>query len=407
MSHSDKFIPYGRQSLDDADIDAVVDVLKSDWLTQGDKIEKFEKSIAEQCGAKYVVVCSSGTAALHLAYLALGISADDVIVTSPITFLATANAARYLGANVVFSDVEAETANLSLESLKTVYENQKKNKPKLVVPVHFAGHPVDIKDINEFAKKNGMFVVEDAAHALGAEYFCDNQTYKVGSCKHSDMTTFSFHPVKHITTGEGGAITTNDSNLYKRLLKIRNHGISKEEFVFPEQAYSNNELNPWYYEMQLLGYNYRITDIQCALGLSQIKKLSTFVERRREIANMYRDELSKKLSSIAVPLQEKKNNKSSYHLFPVKIDYKQFGKTRAEVMNALRDKGVGTQVHYIPLYHQPYYSEITTQDKNSFSNTEEYYEKCLSLPMFPAMSDEDVFHVVKSLESILLAGETG
>lgn len=382
------FIPYGRQSIEVDDIEAVQRVLKSDWLTTGPEVQQFEKEIADYCGARFAVVCVNGTAALHLSALALGLKSGECVVTTPMTFLATANAARYVGADVIFSDVNAQTMNLDPERLRDLLKGLK--KVKAIFPVHFAGQPAEMEQIYRLSKDYGLSVVEDASHALGASYPIDSgEKIRVGSCKHSDMTVFSFHPVKHITTGEGGAITTNDEKLYERLKRFRNHGMV-----------SNPSEGPWVYEMREVGMNYRLTDIQCALGRNQLKKLETFLARRKRVAEAYRKSL-KSFVDVIRPVHVLPGFDHAYHLFPVRIDFKKLQMTRAEVMMRLKEEGVGTQVHYIPVHLQPYYQNLYGTKKGDFPNAEAYYEEALSLPMYPSMSDDDVQKVVEGLRRIL------
>ncbi len=300
-----KHIPYGRQFIDKDDIKEVVKVLKSDWLTQGPMVRKFEEALAKYCGAKYAVAVSSGTAALHLACIAAGLKKGDEAITSPITFLATPNAVLYTGARPVFADIEHDTVNINPEEIR---KNITKDT-KVILPVHFAGLPCDMPKIAKIAGKHNLVVIEDACHALGAEYKTNEKWVKIGSCKHSDMTVFSFHPVKHITTGEGGAITTNDRRIYERLKALRTHGIYKDK--------NTAKKGPWYYEMRELGFNYRLTDFQCALGLSQLKKLNRFIRRRREIVKMY-EESFKANEFFSLP-EEVENVKSSWHLYAIRL----------------------------------------------------------------------------------------
>ncbi|MBP9853723.1 MAG: UDP-4-amino-4,6-dideoxy-N-acetyl-beta-L-altrosamine transaminase [Candidatus Omnitrophica bacterium] len=377
------FIPYGQQTIDEEDIRSVVDVLRGKWFTQGPKVEEFENSLTKVCGAKYAVAVSSGTAALHLAYKAAGLGRGDEMVTSPITFLATANAALYNGAKPVFTDIDLRTGLIDVNEIKMT------KKTKMIVPVHFAGSVCDMASIMTQAQRNGCAVIEDACHALGSEYSVGKKSYKVGSCQHSDMTVFSFHPVKHITTGEGGAITTNNKEFYKKLLVLRSHGIVRDKVKL--------EKIPWYYEMQELGYNYRITDIQCALGESQLKKLDAFVSRRKEIAAQYKNAFQglRYISS----LEEPESVRSAYHLFVILIDFKGLKLSRAKVMQMFKQNGVGSQVHYIPVYKQPYYQREVHGVKE-LKNAEKFYEQCLSIPIFPGMSDTDVQKVISAVKGL-------
>lgn len=397
-------IPYGRHWIDEDDIRAVVEVLKSDWLTQGPKIDEFEKALAEYCGAKYAVAISNGTAALHLACLAAGIKEEDEVITTPITFIASANCAVYCGANPVFADIGKDTYNIDPAEI----EDKTTSKTKAIIPVHFAGLPCDMEEISEIAKKHGLIIIEDACHALGAEYQANGEWVKIGSCRHSDMAVFSFHPVKHITTGEGGVILTNNQQLYEKLLLLRTHGITKnaQKFVNKNMAFSNDSeplrANPWYYEMHALGFNYRLTDIQCALGLSQLNKLDKFVARRRTIASMY-SEAFKKIEYVKTPI-EPETKKSAYHLYVLQIDFEKIGKSRARVMTELMEVGIGTQVHYIPVYMQPYYGNERNYKKQRCAVVEQYYGKTLSIPLYPKMTDAEVTKVINSMKGCLDVG---
>lgn len=380
-----EFIPYGRQSISHEDIEAVIQVLRSDWLTQGPKIEKFEQAVAEYCGVKRAVAVSSGTAALHAACFAAGIKPGDEVITSPITFVASANAILYCGGRPVFADIDENTGNIDPNEI----EKRISKRAKAIIPVHYAGHPCDLDEIHHIAEKHGLIVIEDAAHALGAEY----KGKRVGSL--SQMTTFSFHPVKHITTGEGGMILTNNEIYFQKLLLFRNHGITRENGLMEKSE------GPWYYEMQELGYNYRITDIQCALGTSQIKKLDHFIRERKRIAGEYRESIKKELFDVVFPLFEKRERSHAYHLFPVKIDFKKIGSSRGKIMEALKAKGIGTQVHYIPVHLQPFYRNTLGFNRGDYPEAERFYEQVLSLPMYPSLPKDGVSRVIEGLYSIL------
>lgn len=380
------FISYGKQWIENDDIDAVVDVLNGDYLTQGPKIEEFEKAICNYTGAKYCIAVSNGTAALHLAALALDIEKGKEGITSPNTFAASANCMVYAGIRPVFADIKKDTYNIDLEEIK----KKATRDTKVIVAVNFAGQPADLQEIYLWAKKNGICIIEDAAHAIGSKY---SDGSKVGSCKHSDLTTFSFHPVKTITTGEGGAITTNNEKLYKKLLLLRSHGITKDVNLL------NQNPGPWYYEMQELGFNYRLTDIQAALGISQLKKLDNFVARRREIVAKYNIAF-RKLNSCTIPF-EKEGNYSAFHLYVLQIDFVKLGKSRKQVMEELAEKEIGTQVHYIPVHLQPYYRKKYGCKTGDYPVAESYYDQCLSLPLYPKMSDKEISYVIKSIKRIL------
>ena len=388
-------IPYGRHDIDESDIEAVVDVLKNGWITQGPQVSAFEKSVAEYVGAKYAVAVANGTAALHLSYLALGVKDGDDIVTSPNTFVATANGARYCGGNVHFVDIDKDTHNIDISLLQKKCEELK--APKVLAPVHFSGLPVDMRAVQNVAHSCGARIIEDAAHALGAEY---SDGSRVGNCKYSDLTIFSFHPVKMIAAGEGGMITTNDDELYRELLRLRSHGINKadDDLICTEAAFDQGCPNPWYYEMQELGFNYRITDIQCALANSQMKRLPSFLQRRRQLALRY-DQLLVGTPNLRVTAENGRMN-SAHHLYIVEIDFEKIGKSRREVMSELLEKGIGTQVHYIPVYRQPYYQKLGHQQK-CYPKTEDYYRKALTLPLYYSLSDEQQQYVVDNLQSIL------
>ena len=365
------YIPYGRQSIDEKDIQAVVEVLKSDFLTTGPAIADFEKKVAAYVGAKYAVAVSNGTAALHAACFAAGIGVGDEVITTPITFAASSNCVLYMGGTPVFADIDSKTYNISPEDI----ERKLTAKTKAIIPVHFTGQPCDMDRINEIAKKHNLTVIEDGAHALGAVY----KGRKIGSI--SDMTIFSFHPVKHITTGEGGMIVTNNENLYKRLMLFRTHGITRE----PELLIKNDGL--WYYEQQELGYNYRITDIQCALGCSQMDKLDMFLDKRRSIAEKY-DAAFSDNKNVIVPYQDT-SGINAYHLYVIWVK----PEIRKSLFTHLREAGIGVNVHYIPVYKHPYYRK-NGYDKVICPNAEKYYEGAVSLPMYPALTEEEQQYVI-------------
>lgn len=384
------YIPYGKQYIDRADIKAVTEVLKSDWLTQGPKVKEFESDLAWYCKAKYSVAVSSGTAALHLAILCLELKSKDEVITSPFTFLATSNSIIYSGARPVFADINYYTGNISLNDIQRKFSK----RTRALMPIHFAGLPCDMFSISKFAKKNNLNIIEDASHALGAEYKHNGRWYKVGSCRNSDMTTFSFHPVKSITTGEGGAILTNDKAIYEKLLMLRSHGVTKDKHKM-----SKND-GSWYYQMQVLGFNYRLTDIQSALGLSQLKKLDLFINRRTQLALYYNRKLKTLSEYIELPYLCK-NAKSAWHLYSIRLKEDIFDiKRKAEFINELKKNGVGAQVHYIPVHTQPYYSKIAKDVKLPIS--EKLYKTILSIPIHTSMRIKDADYVVKILKDIII-----
>jgi UDP-4-amino-4,6-dideoxy-N-acetyl-beta-L-altrosamine transaminase len=371
-------IPYGRQYIDNEDISEVIKVLKSDYITQGPKVKEFEEKLAYRCGCRYAVVFNSGTSALHAAYFAIGLGKGDEFITTPITFVATANAGIYLGARPIFVDVERDTGNIDVSKI----EEKITERTKLIVPVHYSGHPADMERIYELARTYNLNVIEDACHALGAGY----KNEKVGCCRYSDMTVLSFHPVKHITTGEGGAVLTNDQGYYEKLLLFRTHGITKRNFLRRPDG-------EWYYEMQFLGYNYRITDIQAALGISQLRKLNRFVERRRYIARIYNRAFDGN-PYFDIPV-EKSYAYHSYHLYPIRL--KDGYKDRKElIFSNMRRSGLGVQVHYIPVYFQPYYRKLGL-NSSACPVAEDFYQREISIPIYPAMSDRDVNYVIEKV----------
>jgi UDP-4-amino-4,6-dideoxy-N-acetyl-beta-L-altrosamine transaminase/dTDP-4-dehydrorhamnose reductase len=395
-------ISYGRQYLDENDIQAVINVLNSGWITQGPKIDEFEKALAGCCGTKYAVAVNSGTSALHIACLAAGISFGDEIITSPNTFVASSNCAVYCGAAPVFADISPNTYNILPEEI----EKKITKNTKALIPVHFAGQSCDMETIKGITGKkekefnSRIFIIEDGCHALGSIY----KGKPVGSCFFSDMTVMSFHPVKHITTGEGGVVLTNDDDQYRKLKRFSSHGIvsTREEFIYSDSAYSSSVRNPWYYEQVDLGHNYRITDIQCALGLSQLKKLPIFSKRRREIVDRYNSTFNN-IETIQVPF-ESNDCSSNFHLYVLLFDFKKIGIERAQFMTRLKEQGIQTQVHYIPVHTQPYYRKTFGTDWGNCPNSEEYYKKCLSIPLYPAMTDDDVNKVIREIS--ILAGSS-
>ena len=375
------FLPYGRQSVDEADIQAVVEVLRSDWLTTGPKVAEFEEAFATRVGAAHAVSFSSGTAALHAAAFAAGLKSGDEAITTPLTFAATANCVLYQGATPVFADVCEDTLNLDPQSI----EAKISAKTRAILPVDYAGHPADLTPILEIARRHKLVVIEDACHALGAEY--DGR--RVGSI--ADMTVFSFHPVKHITTGEGGMVATNDAKFAETLRRFRNHGISSD-------ARQRQSAGQWHYEMVLLGFNYRLPDIGCALGIQQLKKLDANLARRREIAARY-TEAFREIPGVIPPAVRPEAN-PAWHLYPIRLDLKKLTVDRAEVFRALRAENIGVNVHYIPVHLHPYYRERFGYKGGEFPIAEDAYERLISLPMFHGMSDQDVDDVVEAVSKI-------
>jgi len=377
-----KLLPYGRQSLDERDIEAVVEVLRSDWLTTGPKIGEFEGRLATLVGAKYAVSFSSGTAALHGAAYAAGLGPGDEAITTPMTFCATANCVLYQGATPVFADVSPDTLNLDpREATKNI-----NSRTKAIIAVDYAGHPADLAALRELAERHRLLLIEDACHALGAEY----HGKRVGGI--ADMTVFSFHPVKHVTTGEGGMVTTDDSKLAETLRRFRNHGISSE-------ARERQNAGQWFYEMVLLGYNYRLTDIGCALGISQLEKLEASLARRRYIATRYLRAFAH-LAEIELP-SARQRVEPAWHLFPIRIRPEKLTRGRAEVFRALRAENIGANVHYMPVHMHPYYRGRFGDQSGVYPVAEDAYDRLISLPMFHGMSDGDVEDVIAAVTKVL------
>jgi UDP-4-amino-4,6-dideoxy-N-acetyl-beta-L-altrosamine transaminase len=379
-------IPYGCQDIGDEEIAAVVAVLRSDWLTQGPTIERFERAIADYCGVKHAVAVCNGTAALHLSCLAIGLGTGDTLWTSPNTFVASANCARYCGADVDFVDIDARTYNMDVAALEQKLERASKagKLPAVIVPVHFGGQPCQMAEIRALANCYSVRVIEDASHAVGAEY----RGVKIGSCNHSDMAVFSFHPVKIMTTGEGGLIVTNDDELYRKLSLLRTHGITRD----PQQMTSKPE-GGWVYEQIELGYNYRITDIQAAIGIAQFNRLDYFLSRRRELVARYDHALTD--LPLTRPWHDP-DGRSSHHLYPIRLNLDQIGKTRQEIYDNMRRAGIGVQVHYIPVHLQPYYRKLGFHP-GQFREAERYYKETLTLPLHSRLSDVDQNRVVEAL----------
>jgi len=375
-------LPYGRQSVDEPDIQAVVETLRSDWLTTGPKVSQFEEALADRVGAKYAVSFSSGTAALHGAAFAAGLKEGDEAITSPMTFAATANCVLYVGATPVFADVCPDTLNLDpAQAAERI-----NHKTKAILPVDYAGHPADLDEYLRSAERHGLMVIEDACHALGAEY----HSRRTGSMAH--MSVFSFHPVKHITTGEGGMVTTDRGDLAQSLRRFRNHGISSE-------ARQRQSAGQWHYEMVLLGFNYRLPDVACALGLRQLAKLETNLARRRAIAARYAAAFRGMAGVIAPTVRE--DVLPAWHLYPIRLDLAGLAAGRGEVFRALRAENIGVNVHYIPVHLHPYYCERFGYKGGEFPVAEDAYERLISLPMFHGMSEQDVEDVIRAVEKVM------
>lgn len=388
-------IPYGKHHIDEEDIQAVVDVLRNGVLTQGPAVEAFEQGIAEYVGAKYAIAVSSGTAALHLAGLVAGVGPRQTLITSPITFVASANAGLYAGGEVAFADIDPDTVNMSPVALKKALESNPNTKA--VIPVHFAGLPCDMPAIKSVADDAGAVVIEDAAHALGASY---PNGRRVGCCEFSLMTIFSFHPVKAIAAGEGGMITTNDETVYRRLLRLRSHGINKldDPLQLPEQAETNGVRDPWYYEMQELGFHYRIADMQCGLALSQLKKLDKFIARRLGLVNKYDDAFTDMQNCR--PAQITGRDQSGHHLYVLRIDFGSIGLSRGQLMQELKSRGIGSQVHYIPVPAHPHYRRLGNRPED-FPNAQQYYQEALSIPLFYDLTDEQQSQVISAIKELV------
>lgn len=376
-------LPYGHQCIDEDDIKAVVDVLRSDWLTTGPKVAEFEKRFAEMVGAKYAVAVNSGTAALHAAAFAAGIGPGDEVITASMTFAASANCVLYCGGRPVFADVETDTLLLDPSSV----ESKVSPKTKAIIAVDYAGQPCDYDALKKLSHEHGLILIADACHALGATY----KNHKVGTL--ADMTVFSFHPVKHITTGEGGMVVTDNPDFAVKLRAFRNHGITADHRQREAEG-------SWFYEMAELGYNYRLPDINCALGLSQLKKLDKFVARRRQIAALY-DSAFVDMPAVS-PLAQRNDRKSSYHLYVVRLNLSKLNASRLQVFGALRAENIGVNVHYIPVYWHPYYNKLG-YGKGLCPVAEKAYEEIVTLPLFPAMSDRDAEDVIKAVKKVLRA----
>lgn len=383
-------IPYGRQNVSESDIQAVIEVLQSDFLTQGPAVPAFENALAQYCGAQHAAAVNSATSALHLACLALDVKPGDWVWTSPITFVASANCALYCGASVDFVDIDSATYNLSVESLAEKLRQAERcgRLPKVLIPVHLCGLSCDMAAIHRLSRQYGFKVIEDASHAIGGRY----RGEPIGNCRYSDITVFSFHPVKIITTGEGGMALTNDAMLAKKMALLRSHGITREPAEMTQAADG-----PWYYQQIELGFNYRITDIQAALGLSQLNRLDAFVDRRHQLAEMYRQQLA------GLPLSwqlQPDDCRSSLHLFVVRLQTSQIGKSRLNIFQQLRDAGIGANLHYIPVHLQPYYQNRGFKP-GDYPQAERYYAEALTLPLYPDLSEPQLNQVVEALKACL------
>jgi UDP-4-amino-4,6-dideoxy-N-acetyl-beta-L-altrosamine transaminase len=393
-------IPYGRQSISEDDIKAVVDVLRGDYLTTGPAVGAFEAALAESVGARHAIACSNGTAALHLASLAIGLEPGDQVIVPSISFVATANGPRLVGAEIVFADVDPDSALLTPAALEDAISRADPQRLKAVFVVHMGGNPAPMAEISAIARARGLKVIEDACHALGTEAE-DGRPWRVGDCAFSDCAVFSFHPVKTITTGEGGAITTNDDGLARRMRLERNHGLEREREGFGNEALAfdtDGATNPWYYELTRLGLNYRLTDFQAALGTTQLSRLPDFLRRRRALTARYREAFARlnddSLSLVPAPA----SSDPALHLMVALVDFERLGISRAKFMNRLRDKGVGTQVHYIPIHRQPYY--VKASPSPDLPGADRYYSRCLSLPLYPDMTEADVDKVVEAVRAV-------
>lgn len=395
-----EFLAYGKQSIDDDDINAVIRALRSDFLTSGPEVEAFEQEFAAFVGARHAIAICNATAALHLALLAAGVGKGDRVITSPNTFLASANCAAYVGAIPDFADIDPATYNLSPASLESVWTAD----VKAVIPVAYAGQPADMPAIARIARENGAIIIEDASHGTGGGCIHDGKEWKTGNHPWADMTIFSFHPVKTMTTGEGGMLATNDDSLARKIRQLRSHGVERDASLFKgfgSLSPTLSETGPWVYEMHNLGYNYRITDIQCALGRSQLKKLPAFIKRRQEIVARYNAEFAD-LDWLATPVVRHSGDTKliSWHLYTLQIDFGAIGKSRIQAMAELRNQGVGSQVLYIPVHLQPWYRETYGYGPGKAPAAETYYDKALSIPLHPSLTDEDVRRVIAAVRHL-------
>ena len=379
-----EFIPYGKQNINQDDINSVIEVLRSDFITQGETVPKFEESIASHCDVKYAVAANSATSSLHIACLALGVGVGDTVWTSPNSFVASSNCALYCGAKVDFVDIDSNTFNMSVDFLeeKLIKAAKENCLPKVVIPVHIAGQSCEMDRIFDLSKKYNFSIIEDASHAIGAKY----KGRPVGACDYSDITVFSFHPVKIITTAEGGMATTNNKDLFDKMNRLRSHGITRDREIMAKDD------GPWYYEQHILGFNYRMTEMQAALGLSQLNRINEFVDKRRIIAETYKAEL------VNLPIRlPKSNSGSSWHLYIIQL--KEESIDRKNIFNRLREKGIGVNVHYRPIYLNPYYAKLGFKKGLCFQ-AEEYYKNCISIPIFHTLSGEEQGKVIESIKGI-------
>jgi UDP-4-amino-4,6-dideoxy-N-acetyl-beta-L-altrosamine transaminase len=405
----ENFLPYGRQLIDEDDIAAVTEVLRSDWLTTGPTVDQFEKAFGNRTGAKHAVSCSSGTAALHLTAMALGIGAGDTVIVPSITFLASANAFKLAGANIVFADVDPHNGLMTEQTFVEALDRTSTQNVRAVIIVHLGGQCPDMTAIAEIATDRNILVIEDACHALGTKYLPTQENRKpteIGACQHSTAAVFSMHPVKTMTMGEGGVITTNDPEVAAKCRLFRNHGMHSrpDEFVNKDLAFGpSGTANVWYYEMSEIGLNYRVSDINCALGLSQLKKLDHFVAERRRLARLY-DDLLSPLAPTVESVTKTPFCDPAPHLYSVLINFDAIGFSRAEFMRQLHQNGIGTQVHYIPVHRQPYYRALAPDTR--LPGADSYYAACLSLPLFPAMEDADVERVVTEFRKLISRNNT-
>ena len=384
-------IPYGRQDITEEDIEEVIKVLRSDFITQGDVVPAFEKKLAEYSKSKFSIVVNSATSALHIACKALSVGPGDLVWTSANTFAASSNCALYCGANVDFVDIDPETYNISIEALTNKLEIAKKNKrlPQVIIPVHLCGQSCDMRSIHELSKKFGFKIIEDASHAIGGKYL----DKPIGSCDYSDITVFSFHPVKIITTGEGGAALTNDAMLANKMKVLSSHGITRDI----ENMNASSVPGPWYYEQISLGHNYRMTEISAALGLNQLRRIDRFVSRRHSIATYYNQKLSS--LPLRIPYQHE-DNYSSFHLYVIRLDLEDINLSYSEVYNELRDKGIGVNLHYMPVYMHPFYRNLGFKE-GYCPEAEKYAKECISIPMFPGLNETEQDYVIDSFKNIL------